>query len=217
MKKPSYFLVLIAAMMALPWQNSETKSLSANDAFAKAILAKHNDYRSIAGIPVMSWNKGLAELSDRWAENLQKTNSCKMKHSSSSARKNVAGFSYVGENLYWYWSSNSRPVTTATAEKAVSSWYSEIKYFQYSERGVVCKQRGSGAIGHFTQVMWDKSTSLGCGYAQCGGGTSVVVVCNYGPGGNFNIRNTPPFDAAAARKLNAHPINKAYGGLPFCQ
>ena len=123
----------------------------------------------------------------------------------------------MGENLYWYWSSVPFEVTAQTAEEAVEAWYSEIRDFQYSRRGVVCPRRNEkGVIGHFTQVMWADSTAVGCAYATCGDGTSVVVVCNYGPAGNFNQRQNPPFGKAAAQRLDEHPINEEFGGLPSC-
>ncbi len=165
----------------------------------------------------MKWNPDLAELSQKWANHLQKSRKCKMKHSANTSRENIAGFQYVGENLYWYWSSYKQLVSPKTARDAVDAWYSEIKYYQYSPKGVICSKRAGGSvIGHFTQLMWEKSVNLGCAYAQCGDGTSVVVVCNYGPAGNFNIQRTPPFSESAAAKLNTHEVNKKYGGLPSC-
>lgn len=182
----------------------------------KAILDQHNYYRSIAGIPLMTWDKNIAASAQKWADKLKSSNGCRMEHSSHTYRKNVGGFSYIGENLYWAWSSASVSADAAAGKNAVDSWYAEIAYFQYSSKGVVCPRRGKkGAIGHFTQVMWDKSTRLGCGYAVCGG-KSLVIVCQYGPGGNFNMHITPPFDAKAAEKLDKHPVNKKFGGLPRC-
>lgn len=164
----------------------------------------------------MKWNDAVARNAQRWASHLHRTLNCRMQHSRHSFRTNIGGFSYLGENLYWAWSSASVSVNAQRARKAVTSWYSEIADFQYSKRGVVCPKRGNrGMIGHFTQVMWDKSTSLGCGYAVCGG-KSLVIVCQYAPGGNFNMQSNPPFSLEAAKRLDKHPINKQYGGLPSC-
>ncbi len=192
-------------------------AISANSSFNEAILKQHNFYRNIAGIKSLKWNKDLEALSSSWASTLKKSHDCKLQHSSKSYRSNATSFRYVGENLYGAWSSRAFTVGPEQGLKAVDNWYNEIRDFQYSKKGVVCAKRNQKqAIGHFTQVMWDKSTDVGCAYATCGAGTSMVVVCNYGPAGNFNQRTNPPFNEEAARRLNEHPVNKNFGGLPRC-
>uniref|UniRef100_A0A1I8GPZ2 SCP domain-containing protein n=1 Tax=Macrostomum lignano TaxID=282301 RepID=A0A1I8GPZ2_9PLAT len=43
----------------------------------------------------------------------------------------------------------------------------------------------SKVCGHYTQVVWAKTTRVGCGVARCGR-YPYHVVCNYATGGNFN-------------------------------
>ena len=129
------------------------------------------------------------------------------------------GKPYLGENLvYKYHTLYTIRVDQALGKEVVTAWYNEIADYQYSSKGIICPKRGSkGPIGHFTQVMWSSTTHLGCGYVTCDKGRSVSIVCQYGPGGNVNIRRTPPFSTAAAKKLDQHPINKKFGGLPICR
>jgi hypothetical protein len=77
-----------------------------------------------------------------------------------------------GENIY---ATTSRSVTGIDP---VSSFYSEIKYFRYRAPGF------SKATGHFTQVVWKSSKSIGVGVAKGRYGTTFVVV-NYYPPGNY--------------------------------
>ncbi len=63
----------------------------------------------------------------------------------------------------------------------MSSWMKEKANHNYATgtcaTGKVC--------GHYTQVMWAKSTKLGCGLNKCPGlKWSSTIVCNYAPGGN---------------------------------
>lgn len=225
MKKLSVIVVVSLFIFSFPLLHSknESKELQENEnkvaelnKFQKAILKQHNYYREIAGIPKMKWNKDIAENAEKWAQKLKVSRSCRMQHSSHSQRSNIGNFSYLGENLYWYYSSAGVSEYDQKGTDSVDSWYSEIEYFQYSKKGVVCSRRnGNNAIGHFTQLMWEKSTNLGCAYAICAE-KSIVVVCQYGPGGNFNMRSTPPFSEEAAKRLDKHPINKKWGGLPRC-
>ena len=44
-------------------------------------------------------------------------------------------------------------------------------------------------IGHFTQLVWDSSTKLGCGVAKSASG-GTYVVSRYRPAGNYRGRYT---------------------------
>ncbi|MDY7012856.1 MAG: CAP domain-containing protein [Cyanobacteriota bacterium] len=38
-------------------------------------------------------------------------------------------------------------------------------------------------VGHYTQIVWRKTTQVGCGISQAGG--NDILVCRYSPPGNF--------------------------------
>jgi len=42
------------------------------------------------------------------------------------------------------------------------------------------------STGHFTQLAWVATTSIGCGVTQCGG--LELWVCNYDPPGNVETQ-----------------------------
>ena len=76
-----------------------------------------------------------------------------------------------GENIY------ASTSTSVTGRDPVDLFYAEIKYYNYNAPGF------SLATGHFTQVVWKSSKSIGVGTAKRGGTTFVVV--NYYPPGNY--------------------------------
>lgn len=97
-----------------------------------------------------------------WAAELS-TRGCDLQHSTGGP---------YGENLYW----SSAP---SRAQAVVGSWTDEAEHFNARKnkcaRGEVC--------GHYTQVVWADSRTVGCAMASCG--AAQVWVCNYDPPGNF--------------------------------
>jgi len=84
---------------------------------------------------------------------------------------------WVGENLYYCWTSGEPHYKIGASSQA---WYDEIKDYDF-EKG---ESSNGGVVGHFTQLVWNKTKEVGFGLAFNGG--SCFVVANYYPGGNFN-------------------------------
>jgi len=133
-----------------------------SDSNLAAVLDRHNKYRCMHGVQLLKWNNAIAAKAKQWAAQTRG----QMKHSSSSFRQGVGGFSYLGENLAW----------GATGANAVDMWYNEIKLTP-GGRGLV--QSFSGGTGHYTQVVWKETSDLGCAVYQ------KLIVCMYGKGGNM--------------------------------
>jgi len=120
--------------------------------------AKHDD------TPNLTWDDTLASGAQQWANRL--ANMGRLQHSSSRS---------YGENLYMAggWG------TPATCKSATSSWYAEIKKYDWKNPGY---QRG---VGHFTQMVWKSSTKLGVGIAFNERSKKTYIVARYSPAGNF--------------------------------
>ncbi|XP_060081874.1 peptidase inhibitor 16-like [Ylistrum balloti] len=139
----------------------------------------------------MSWSDELAAVAQNYAER------CVWSHNPS--RSEAPSFSYVGENLF---------LTSGTynGEGVVNSWVSEVKNYNYATLGC------TSVCGHYTQVVWHDSEFVGCGAAQCGSifglssgwADSIIVVCNYGKGGNY--RGRQPY--TQGRSCSACPSGK---------
>ena len=144
-----------------------------------AALAAHNDKRASPSLepqpnpPLvqLQWDNELAQTASAYAS------TCPSGHDSSSARTVPSkGWNWVGQNIYWYWSSGW---PSANVSNGVESWFDEINDFEYGTGAL-----GGKVIGHYTQLVWSETTHVGCGQAVCNSDTwkMVVIICNYGPG-----------------------------------
>ena len=72
--------------------------------------------------------------------------------------------------------------------------YDEIANYNF-ETGT----SNGGEIGHFTQLVWDSSTKLGCGVAKSASG-GTFVVARYLPAGNTRGQSTKHVHELKAKK-----------------
>lgn len=128
-------------------------------------LKIHNEKRSLhRDTPMMTYDQSLVKGAEEWALKLAKSGN--LKHST--------GRSY-GENLYMAggWG------TPATVEKAIDSWYAEIKSYDFNNPGY---RRG---VGHFTQIVWKSTMRVACGVAYNSDTKETYIVARYAPPGNM--------------------------------
>jgi uncharacterized protein YkwD len=113
----------------------------------------------------LTWSDAAAQHAQAWASG------CTFTHSNDSS---------YGENIF--------AATTSTSPGGVvASWEAEKSDYDYATN------QCSSICGHYTQLVWRSTTSVGCGVATCtsgspfsvGGGTWQFWVCNYDPAGNF--------------------------------
>eukprot|EP00890_Picochlorum_soloecismus_P006583 jgi/Picsp_1/74/NSC_00074-R1_pry- scp-like extracellular len=137
----------------------------------QAILDQHNRYRSIHGVPKLSWSSSLAKSAQQWAS------ACNYMHKPGKfddASDNLAAFAGYDPKVVYNVSS--------------TNWYNEVKLYDFRkpERSKIDE------IGHFTQMVWKSTKKLGCGRAACSknnpfgqNGQWLYVVCQYDPRGNI--------------------------------
>ena len=91
-------------------------------------------------------------------------------------------------SLFWHCLVLPGISADTSMKTAVNSW--DAEKYDYD----ICENKKRGVIGHYTQVVWDKTTHVGCGLQQCSSvsdkngpmsGFDLIVVCNYWPGGNM--------------------------------
>lgn len=139
-------------------------------------LAAHNAARATVGTPALTWDAALADRAQSWASSCQDAEA-PLGLVDHNADRSVGFAVYVGENVF-----GSSGVIANYAD-AVATWVSEAA--DYNADANTC----NGVCGHYTQVVWRDTTSVGCGAAVCGGlQFGHTVVCNYAPGGNTGGR-----------------------------
>jgi pathogenesis-related protein 1 len=141
------------------------------------VVTAHNRWRKTVGAPPLTYSAELAASAQKWATHLQRSNQCKMQHSKPDGQ--------YGENLYWAsaieWSDGKRELQQVTPQKVVDSWGSEHNDYDYKNNSCA----NGKMCGHYTQVIWKTTTTVGCAIAVCEDSLEQVWVCQYQPPGNW--------------------------------
>ncbi|KMT03130.1 hypothetical protein BVRB_8g196880 [Beta vulgaris subsp. vulgaris] len=123
-------------------------------------LIPQNAARAKVHVQPFIWNETLAEFARSYAQ--ERANDCKLQHSHAPQK---------GENI-------ARSPGVLTAAKAVEMWLGEEP--NYNAASNTCNK----VCGHYTQVVWRDSTSIGCARSNCQN-RGTFVTCNYYPPGNY--------------------------------
>ena len=164
------FVVIFAASISA---TAKTPSAGAD---ARKFVDAHNTVRAAvrrpanypgpwAPVPPVAWSDEIASTAQAWAEHLRDTRKCGLLHSDTRYGENLA----AGKDM--------------DAERAVRMWAGEFDNYRYSPN-----YEFETRSGHYSQIVWRKTTNIGCGRATCG--SNSVVVCRYSPAGN-SIGKTP--------------------------
>jgi hypothetical protein len=114
--------------------------------------------------PEVSWSDTVATSAQAWADHLAADSNCGLVHESQRT---------YGENLAMG--------TSLTPQQAVDMWASERSLYTWSP--TYSSADFNTGSGHYTQLVWRKSTQVGCGSATCG--RVVVISCRFSPPGNY--------------------------------
>ena len=150
------------------------------------LVASHNEYRSLHGVPLVTWSDKIAKEAQQFAEELARRG--KLGHASKEDRK------YHGENI-------CRMSRHYQPTDAVSFWYAEVNKYDFSSPGFSLEN------GHFTQLVWRKTREIGIGCARSENGDGLsYVVARYWPPGNvvtaFEENVLPPLSSWAWTPLH---------------
>lgn len=144
--------------------------LGADDGFNARIVSRHNLERAHYDIAPLTWNPALATSAGVWAQHLVAEGSFRHAPENEAAPE--------GENLW------AGTPGRFTPEAMVDAWAREKRFFR---PGLFPANSTTGRVadvGHFTQLMWRATHSVGCALAH--GEREDVLVCRYSEAGNYD-------------------------------
>ena len=111
------------------------------------LLQSVNKYRTHHCVPDVSWDTTVQKSAQTWADYL------------ASAETFTHSTGVYGENLAMMYDPSLQQDGTNNSIKGIQMWYAEINEYNYNNPGY------SSSTGHFTQLVWKGTTSIGVGVA----------------------------------------------------
>jgi hypothetical protein len=148
-------------------QAQPVKAVYEDPRFIAAVLKQHQMYREELQLPALSWSPALAKDALAWARHLASID--KGEHDMDVRGKE-------GENLWW------GTASTFGVDQMIDMWGGEKKSFKY-DIYPNCSSKRSAVVGHYTQMVWRNTRSIGCAIAS--NGRMDYLVCRYSSPGNI--------------------------------
>lgn len=156
-------LIFAAISLILFLNQAEHATAALNKTeFITQVLDGHNAARGAVGVPPLMWNDFLSSYA-RIYSSRERRHDCKLIHSDSK----------FGENLFWGQGKRWGP------QDAVAAWVAEKQWYNYGNNSCSGPQ-----CGHYTQVVWRDTKSVGCSKIVCDTGDTFIT-CEYFPAGNY--------------------------------
>ena len=144
---------------------------------------------SAANMRKLSWDDELAQISQTWAN--QCLGDADIFHDKN---RRTLKWSHVGQN--YASKSHTSNLGDKFIAKMVQDLYDEVQDFPANnikpfdtKKDVPWdyKENKPKKVGHYTQMVWAETYKIGCGFIMHNRGEwyKKVLVCDYGPGGNY--------------------------------
>lgn len=174
--------------VADPCQQGLPLSTLSNDE-KRTILQLHNAVRNKYHVPGLAWDNKLAACAQDWANHRAATGDNPVHRPNN----------IYGENAFSIWKCCDPTRFVSTPQEVMDSWVGNEEG-NFDRNTNSCKldpaKTGGTVCGHFTQVVWSTTTTVGCGKTIVHDtprpkSTMAYWVCNYNPPGN--ITGASPF------------------------
>jgi len=148
-------------------EREERRNDYRSDSFIAQCLEAHNDERAELGIAELTWSEELAKSAQEWARKLAQKNSLKR----STNRDDD-----VGENIA------RRKSNSKSVELMLENWVEEKEFYVHRPYPDCSNTGDEDDVSHYTQMIWEDSYEVGCGFAT--GFGKDYLVCQYRSDGN---------------------------------
>ncbi|KAL3267376.1 hypothetical protein HHI36_011507 [Cryptolaemus montrouzieri] len=144
-----------------------------------------NEQPSAANMMVMKYNKELENIAQCWA------NACHGSPLIHDHCRRTEEYEHVGQNLGFINSSVADFDLKKSMKLLVTLWYDEVQNFDNEWVNETDDRGPDVVVGHYTQMVWAETSEIGCAttyYTSVANDTTwhhLLLVCNYGPGGNY--------------------------------
>jgi len=156
-------LVLAAAMPAL------IGSTGWRTGFDQRVLAAQNRERAVMAVPPLQWDPVLAQGAEDWARHLSRSG--RFEHSPNDPTAAPEGENIWGGTPGYY-----------APEDMVGLWVAEKAHFKPGVFPATSRSGRVEDVSHYTQLVWARTTHVGCGVNSEGG--EEILVCRYRTAGN---------------------------------
>ncbi|KAK5967612.1 C-type single domain activation associated secreted protein ASP3 [Trichostrongylus colubriformis] len=184
-----------------------------SDEVRRAFVDKHNEYRSLVA-KGEAVNGRIFGFAPKAARMFKMKYDCNIEKSMMAwAKKCIWGHSPplerqgLGENIWMISVPNYNK--TASAIRATSSWFSELERYGIPVDNVLTVNVYNRGVGHYTQVVWQRSDRIGCAVKSCL--RTTFAGCQYREPGNWineKIYETGNIRAQQFVKLNSKKRTK---------
>jgi len=159
-------LLFVNLLLCLVSRAPNVTAFGDDEDLVSQFLVPQNEARAQVGDPPLVWDENVTSYAQAYAD--ERRGDCALKHSDGP----------FGENIFWGGGSDWQP------KDAVAAWIGEDRFFNYQTHSC----NGYEECGHYTQIVWKHSRSLGCARVVCDDGDTFMT-CNYDPPGNYIGQN----------------------------
>ena len=204
-KKVSLGIITILATGAILTVSSSVLQVPyEKDQDMQTVLDVHNQERAAVGDQPLTWSDSLADGAQTWAQEIATTGN--FKHDPVVTGLTCTGPCY-GENIAGF---NPSKGPSAPGE-GVDLWVKEKSSYNGGPVDLYVN-------GHYTQMVWQATTEVGCATAPPGAGglRYSILVCRYDPPGNGGGLpyggEAPPSQAVGEEEsTSAPPLQEGVG------
>nr|CDJ98467.1 SCP extracellular domain containing protein [Haemonchus contortus] len=176
-------VVFLAFLSAAAYGDICNLNNGMTDEARKTFLRMHNKFRSL-----VARGKAVDKLggfAPKAAKMMKMGYSCDVEKSMMSwldqCQWGHSSIENVGENIYM--TTKTKENMTVSAIKSTTAWFDELKDKGVGQANILTDAVFGRGVGHYTQMVWQSSTKLGCGVKWCNHMT--FAGCQYVKQGNW--------------------------------